>query len=182
MRRPYEGDRVFIERRSSSRDTTVFEGPRLTGPGGPHIEPNWNIVLIFQLLLYHTENLTDVRRQLGVEPLLLCVKKASVEVFPASCLRQPGRLPLEVYRARPTGGRPRGLDPELAGGTTYPIWPWEHLRIPQEELETGPVGCLRDPIQVKWKKMDGHNQKVCGLVRLFPTVVLLQAPKADHRI
>ncbi|CAB1428169.1 unnamed protein product [Pleuronectes platessa] len=44
-----------------------------------------------------------------------------------------GTFPLEVSQACPTS-RPK-VDPELPGGTTYPIWPgnpWD----PQEELES----------------------------------------------
>jgi len=51
---------------------------------------------------------SDIRRELGVEPLLLRVKTSQLRWF-GHLIRMPtGRLPLEVFWARPTGRRPRG--------------------------------------------------------------------------
>ncbi len=76
----------------------------------------------------------------------------------------PGRLPLEVFRARPTGRRP-GADPQHAGGITYLIWPGNTSGSPQrswkELLGRRTSGllcwacCHHDPAPDKQKKMDG---------------------------
>jgi len=47
----------------------------------------------------------------------------------------PGRLPLEIFRARPTGRRPRG-GPRTNRRDYISLLAWERLRIPQEELES----------------------------------------------
>jgi len=47
----------------------------------------------------------------------------------------PGRLPLEVFQARPTGRRPRGRP--RTRWRDYISWlAWECLGIPQNELES----------------------------------------------
>ena len=49
---------------------------------------------------------SDIRRELGVEPLLLRVERSQLRWFGHLTRMPPGRLPLEVFRARPTGRRP----------------------------------------------------------------------------
>ena len=49
-----------------------------------------------------------IREGLGVEPLLLCMERSKLRWF-RHLMRVPaGRLPREVFLARPTGKRPRG--------------------------------------------------------------------------
>uniref|UniRef100_A0AAQ4PNU2 Reverse transcriptase domain-containing protein n=1 Tax=Gasterosteus aculeatus aculeatus TaxID=481459 RepID=A0AAQ4PNU2_GASAC len=49
-----------------------------------------------------------IREELGVEPLLLCVKRSQLRWFGHLVRMPPGRLPREVFQARPAGKRPRG--------------------------------------------------------------------------
>jgi len=49
----------------------------------------------------------DIRRELGVEPLLLRVEMSQLRWFGHLIRMPPGRLPLEVFRARPNVRRPR---------------------------------------------------------------------------
>ncbi len=50
---------------------------------------------------------SDIRRELGVEPLFLRVKRNQLKWFGHLIRMPPGRIPLEVFWARPTGRRPR---------------------------------------------------------------------------
>ena len=53
---------------------------------------------------------SDIRRELRVDPLLLCVERSQLRWFRASDHNASRRPSLEVFRARPTGrttGRPR---------------------------------------------------------------------------
>ncbi|KAK0152308.1 hypothetical protein N1851_006217 [Merluccius polli] len=71
---------------------------------------------------------SEIRRELGVEPLLLCVERSQLRWFGHLIRMPPGHLPLEVFRACPTGRRPRGR----------PRTRWRDyicLGVPQEELE-----------------------------------------------
>ena len=78
---------------------------------------------------------SDIRRELGVEPLLLRVERSQLRWFGHLTRMPPGRLPLEVFRARPTGRRPRGR-PRTRWRDYISLLAWEHLGIPQEELES----------------------------------------------
>jgi len=51
---------------------------------------------------------SNIWRELGVEPLLLRVKRSQLKWFGHLIRMPPGRLPLEVFQARPTGRRRRG--------------------------------------------------------------------------
>lgn len=77
---------------------------------------------------------SDIRRELGVEPLLLRVERSQLRWFGHLIRMPPGRLPLEVFRARPTGRRPRGR-PRARWRDYISLLAWERLGIPQEELE-----------------------------------------------
>ena len=57
----------------------------------------------------------------GVEPLLLCVERSQLRWFGHLARPPPGRLPREVFQARPAWRRPRGRGP--SGGTIAPRWP-----------------------------------------------------------
>jgi len=50
----------------------------------------------------------EIRRELGVEPPLLHIERSQLRWFGHLIRMPPGRLLLEVFRARPTGRRPRG--------------------------------------------------------------------------
>ena len=49
-----------------------------------------------------------IREGLGVEPLLLRIERSQMRGLGHLVRMPPGRLPGEVFRARPTGRRPRG--------------------------------------------------------------------------
>ncbi|KAK0144128.1 Dual specificity protein phosphatase CDC14AB [Merluccius polli] len=49
-----------------------------------------------------------IREELGVDPLLLRVERSQMRWLGHLVRMPPGRLPGEVFRARPTGRRPRG--------------------------------------------------------------------------
>ena len=70
---------------------------------------------------------------LGVEPLLLCVEKSQLRWFGHLMRMPPGRLPREVFLARPTGRRPRGR-PRTRWRDYISSLTWERLGIPQAEL------------------------------------------------
>ena len=72
---------------------------------------------------------SDIRRELGVEPLLLRVERSQLRWFTLTRM-PPGRLPLEVFRARPTGRRPRGR-PRTRWRDYISLLAWERLGIPQ---------------------------------------------------
>ena len=78
---------------------------------------------------------SDIRRELGVEPLLLRVQRSQLRWFGHLIRMPPGRLPLEVFQARPTGRRPRGR-PRTRWRDYISLLAWERLGIPQEELES----------------------------------------------
>ena len=60
-----------------------------------------------------------IQEGLGVEPLLLRIERSQMRWFGHLVRMLPGRLPGEVFRARPTGRRPRGRPrtPERRLGT-----------------------------------------------------------------
>ena len=47
-----------------------------------------------------------IREGLGVEPLLLCVERSQLRWFGHLVRMPPGRIPREVFQARPAGRRP----------------------------------------------------------------------------
>ena len=75
-----------------------------------------------------------IREGLGVEPLLLRIERSQTRWLGLLVTMPPGRLPGEVFRARPTGRRPRGRP-----GTRWRDYvsrlAWERLGVPPEELE-----------------------------------------------
>lgn len=68
--------------------------------------------------------------EFGVDLLLLYTERSWQKWF-----GHPGRFPLEVLCAPPTGRRPRGKPRTRWREIIYPILSKECLRIPQEELE-----------------------------------------------
>ncbi|TWW79364.1 hypothetical protein D4764_10G0003940 [Takifugu flavidus] len=60
---------------------------------------------------------SDIREELGVEPLLLHIERSLLGWLGHLARMPSGRLPLEVFRTYPTGRRPRS-DPGLGGGIT----------------------------------------------------------------
>ena len=75
-----------------------------------------------------------IREGLGVEPLLLHVERSQLRWLGHLFRMPPGRLPGEVFRARPTGGRPRGR-PRTHWRDYVSRLTWERLGDPPEELE-----------------------------------------------
>ena len=71
---------------------------------------------------------------LGVEPLLLRIERSQMRWLGHLVRMPPGRLPGEVFRARPTGRRPRGR-PRTRWRDYVSRLAWERLGVPPEELE-----------------------------------------------
>ena len=76
---------------------------------------------------------SDIREELGVEPLLLHIERSQLRWFGHLVRMPPGRLPGEVFRARPTGRRPRGR-PRTRWRDYISRLAWERLGVPPEEL------------------------------------------------
>ena len=76
---------------------------------------------------------SDIRERLGVEPLLLHVERSQLRWVGHLVRMPPGRFPGEVFRARPTGRRPRGR-PRTRWRDYISQLAWERLGIPPEEL------------------------------------------------
>ena len=74
-----------------------------------------------------------IREELGVEPLLLRVERSQLRWFGHLVRMPPGRLPREVFQARPAGRRPRGR-PRTRWRDYISNLAWERLGIPQSEL------------------------------------------------
>ncbi|KAK5868011.1 hypothetical protein PBY51_012458 [Eleginops maclovinus] len=74
-----------------------------------------------------------IREGLGVEPLLLRVERSQLRWFRHLVRMPPGRLPREVFQARPAGKRPRGR-PRTRWRVYISSLAWERLGIPQSEL------------------------------------------------
>uniref|UniRef100_A0A8C6NNI1 Reverse transcriptase domain-containing protein n=1 Tax=Nothobranchius furzeri TaxID=105023 RepID=A0A8C6NNI1_NOTFU len=74
-----------------------------------------------------------IREGLGVDPLLLHIKRSQLRWLGYLVRMSPGRLPGEVSRARPTIRRPKGR-PRTQWGDYVSHLAREHLGIPLEEL------------------------------------------------
>ncbi|KAK3565649.1 hypothetical protein QTP86_013330 [Hemibagrus guttatus] len=74
------------------------------------------------------------QEELGVEPLLLHIERGQLRWLGHLFRMPPGRLPGEVFRACPTGKRPRGR-PRTRWRDYVSRLAWEHLGVPPEELE-----------------------------------------------
>ncbi|KAM4534591.1 uncharacterized protein V3H82_024506 [Fundulus diaphanus] len=74
-----------------------------------------------------------IRGGLRVEPLLLHVQRSQLRWLGHLVRMPPGRLPGEVFRARPTGRRPRGR-PRTCWRDYVSRLTWERLGISPEEL------------------------------------------------
>ena len=92
-----------------------------------------------------------IREELGVDPLLLRVEKSQMRWLGHLVRMPPGRLPGEVFRARPTGRRPRGR-PRTRWRDYVSRLAWERLGIPQEELD----------------QVAGEREVWASLIRLLP--------------
>ncbi|KAK3569468.1 hypothetical protein QTP86_031437, partial [Hemibagrus guttatus] len=90
------------------------------------------------------------REELGVEPLLLHIKRGQLRWL-GHLFRMPlGRLPGEVFRACPTGKRPRGRPRTRWRDYVFRL-AWERLGVPPEELEE--VAREREVLKNKSKKV-----------------------------
>ncbi len=74
------------------------------------------------------------RKELREEPLLLDIEKSQLRWLGHLFRMPPESLPGEVFRARPTGRRPRE-DPGHAGGIMSPEWPGNASVSPPEKQE-----------------------------------------------
>ncbi|KAK3513978.1 hypothetical protein QTP70_000706 [Hemibagrus guttatus] len=74
------------------------------------------------------------REELGVEPLLLHIERGQLRWLGHLFRMPPRRLPGEVFRACPTGKRPRGR-PRTHWRDYVSRLAWERLGVPPEELE-----------------------------------------------
>ncbi|KAK3522919.1 hypothetical protein QTP86_008224 [Hemibagrus guttatus] len=74
------------------------------------------------------------REELGVEPLLLHIKRGQLRWLGHLFWMPLGRLPGEVFRACPTGKRPQGR-PRTRWRDYVSRLAWERLGVPPEELE-----------------------------------------------
>ena len=107
-----------------------------------------------------------IRRELGVDPLLLHVERSQLRWFGQLIRMPPGRLPGEVFRARPTGRRPRTRCRDYVSRLA-----WERLGVPLEELDEVAgerevwASLLRllpprpDPTPDKRKRTDGRTEE-----------------------
>ncbi|KAK3528421.1 hypothetical protein QTP86_034238 [Hemibagrus guttatus] len=74
------------------------------------------------------------REELGVEPLLFHIERGQLRWLGHLFRMPPGRLPGEVFRACPTGKRPRGRPRTRWRDYVFRL-AWERLGVPPEELE-----------------------------------------------
>ncbi|KAK3519557.1 hypothetical protein QTP86_003108 [Hemibagrus guttatus] len=89
--------------------------------------------------------------ELGAEPLLLHIKRGQLRWLGHLFWMPPGRLLGEVFRACPTGKRPRGR-PRTRWGDYVSRLAWERLGVPPEELE----------------EVSGEREVWASLLRLLP--------------
>ena len=92
-----------------------------------------------------------IREELGVDPLLLRVERSQMRWLGHLVRMPPGRLPGEVFRAHPTGRRPRGR-PRTRWRDFVSRLAWERLGIPREELD----------------EVAGEREVWASLLRLLP--------------
>ena len=92
-----------------------------------------------------------IREELGVDPLLLRVERSQMRRLGHLVRMPPGRLPGEVFRARPTGRRPRGR-PRTRWRDYVSRLAWERLGVPREELD----------------EVAGEREVWASLLRLLP--------------
>ncbi|TWW59254.1 hypothetical protein D4764_06G0007840 [Takifugu flavidus] len=92
-----------------------------------------------------------IREELGVESLLLRVERSQMGWLGHLVRMPPGRLPGEVFRACPSGGRPPGR-PRTRWRDYVSRLAWERLGIPPDELE----------------EVAGEREVWASLLRLLP--------------
>ena len=92
-----------------------------------------------------------IRRELGVDPLFLRVERSQMRWLGHLIRMPPGSVPGEVFRARPTGRRPRGRPRTRWRDDVYRL-AWERLGIPREELD----------------EVAGEREVWASLLRLLP--------------
>uniref|UniRef100_A0A669C209 Reverse transcriptase domain-containing protein n=1 Tax=Oreochromis niloticus TaxID=8128 RepID=A0A669C209_ORENI len=92
-----------------------------------------------------------IREGLRVEPLLLHIERSQLRWFGHLTRMPPGRLLGEVFRACPTGRRPRGR-PRTRWRDYISRLAWERLGVPPDELE----------------EVAGEREVWASLLRLLP--------------
>ncbi len=73
-----------------------------------------------------------IYKGLRVKLLLLCIERSQLRWF-GHLVRTNGRLPMEVFQARPAGKRPQDR-PRSRWRDYISAQAWERLMIPQSEL------------------------------------------------
>ena len=92
-----------------------------------------------------------IREGLRVEPLLLHIERSQLRWFGHLTRMPPGRLLGEVFRACPTGRRPRGR-PRTRWRDYISRLAWERLGVPPDKLE----------------EVAGEREVWASLLRLLP--------------
>lgn len=127
------------------------------------IHPHWYLPILY----------------LGVEVLLLLVKRCQLMWVGHFIRMLPGGFLLEVHQAHPTGRRPQA-DPENAGEIIYPIWPWNIWESPggagKREEHVDYFAEFAAATTWSWKRgrkwMDGWIKFICaGQQSSYQTVV-----------
>ncbi|KAK3569761.1 hypothetical protein QTP86_004186 [Hemibagrus guttatus] len=108
------------------------------------------------------------REELGVEPLLLHIERGQLRWLGYLFRMPPGRLPGEVFRACPTGKRPRGRPRTRWRDYVFRL-AWERLGVPPEELE-----------EVAREREESWNSM--GMVYFLPGWSLISGTMASARI
>ncbi|KAK3544079.1 hypothetical protein QTP86_001145, partial [Hemibagrus guttatus] len=97
------------------------------------------------------------REELGVEPLLLHIERGQLRWLGHLFRMPPGRLPGEVFRACPTGKRPRARPRTRWRDYVFRL-AWERLGVPPEELEEvareREVCCELEEKERFWSELD----------------------------
>ncbi|GAA6083977.1 receptor-type tyrosine-protein phosphatase F-like, partial [Tachysurus ichikawai] len=106
---------------------------RSRGPEGVRFGDHRISSLLFRSLRDRVRS-SVTREELRVEPLLLHIERSQLRWLGHLFRMPPGCLPGEVFRAYPTGRRPRGR-PRTRWRDYVSRLAWERLGIPPEELE-----------------------------------------------
>ncbi|KAK7881170.1 hypothetical protein WMY93_029579 [Mugilogobius chulae] len=99
------------------------------------------------------------REELGVEPLLLHVERGQLRWLGHLYRMPPGRLPGEVFRACPTGRRPRGR-PRTRWRDYVSRLSWERLGILPEELEEIYLSRHQSLLQLVSRRRQRHGAQL----------------------
>ncbi|KAK3538840.1 hypothetical protein QTP86_015967 [Hemibagrus guttatus] len=125
------------------------------------------------------------REELGVEPLLLHIKRGQLRWLGHLFQMPPGRLPGEVFRACPTGKRPRGRPRTRWRDYVFRL-AWERLGVPPEVLEevareredkkgegatncSMMTECRQEKTRQTGRNLQGHKEKIQNIPSILYT-------------